>query len=165
MHGESRQPPKDPAQMKHRRPGGRGDFSEQQPRREPPSHELLGGVDPLLPSPEVFPGFIVRLEAALDIGCPYDAIQDAECMLVYFNGFHRRYRCKEHALREIDACRKWSRCERKQTLRSTPYVRVERFARVRDPFGHEWGITTHLHDMTPTEIQAEAAKLFDRAAR
>lgn len=46
-----------------------------------------------------------------------------------------------------------------------PYVRVERFARVRDPFGHEWGITTHLHDMTPTEIQAEAAKLFDRAAR
>ena len=36
----------------------------------------------------------------------------------------------------------------------------ERFARVRDPFGHEWGITTHLRDMTPTEIQAAAAKLF-----
>ncbi len=36
----------------------------------------------------------------------------------------------------------------------------ERFARVRDPFGHEWGITTHLHDMTPAEIQAAAAKLF-----
>ena len=37
----------------------------------------------------------------------------------------------------------------------------ERFARVRDPFGHEWGIATHLHDMTPAEIQAAAAKLFE----
>ena len=36
----------------------------------------------------------------------------------------------------------------------------ERFARVRDPFGHEWGITTHLRDMTLTEIQTAAAKLF-----
>ena len=40
----------------------------------------------------------------------------------------------------------------------------ERFARVRDPFGHEWGITTHLRDMTPTEIQAAAAKLFESMA-
>ncbi len=37
----------------------------------------------------------------------------------------------------------------------------ERFARVRDPFGHEWGITTHFRDMSPTEIQAAAAKLFE----
>ncbi len=40
----------------------------------------------------------------------------------------------------------------------------ERFARVRDPFGHEWGITTHLRDMTPTQIQAAAAKLFEDMA-
>ena len=40
----------------------------------------------------------------------------------------------------------------------------ERFARVRDPFGHEWGIATHLRDMTPTEIQAAAADLFDGQA-
>ena len=40
----------------------------------------------------------------------------------------------------------------------------ERFARVRDPFGHEWGISTHLRDMTPTEIKAQAAKLFEGAA-
>ena len=40
----------------------------------------------------------------------------------------------------------------------------ERFARVRDPFGHEWGITTHLRDMTPSEIQAAAAKLFEDMA-
>lgn len=40
----------------------------------------------------------------------------------------------------------------------------ERFARARDPFGHEWGITTHLHDMTPTEIKAAAAKLFEETA-
>jgi PhnB protein len=37
----------------------------------------------------------------------------------------------------------------------------ERFARVRDPFGHEWGITTRLHDMTRDEILAAAAKLFE----
>ncbi|QDT07766.1 hypothetical protein K227x_61940 [Rubripirellula lacrimiformis] len=36
----------------------------------------------------------------------------------------------------------------------------ERFARVRDPFGHEWGIATPLREMTPDQIQAEAAKLF-----
>jgi PhnB protein len=35
----------------------------------------------------------------------------------------------------------------------------ERFARVRDPFGHEWGITTKLRDTTPAAIQA-AADLF-----
>ena len=40
----------------------------------------------------------------------------------------------------------------------------ERFARVRDPFGHEWGITTRLQDMTPTEIQAAAAKLSEDMA-
>lgn len=36
----------------------------------------------------------------------------------------------------------------------------ERFARVRDPFGHEWGITTQLCEMTPNEIQAAATQLF-----
>ncbi len=37
----------------------------------------------------------------------------------------------------------------------------ERFARVRDPFGHEWGIAARLRDMTQAEIMAEAEKLFD----
>ena len=36
----------------------------------------------------------------------------------------------------------------------------ERFARVRDPFGHEWGIATQLREMTHDEIQAAAARLF-----
>ena len=36
----------------------------------------------------------------------------------------------------------------------------ERFARVRDPFGHEWGITTQLQEMTPDEIQAAATQMF-----
>jgi PhnB protein len=39
----------------------------------------------------------------------------------------------------------------------------ERFARVRDPFGHEWGITTIVQDMTPGEIQVSAAKIFEDA--
>ena len=37
----------------------------------------------------------------------------------------------------------------------------ERFARVRDPFGHEWGITTRVREMTPSEIEAAAATLFE----
>ncbi len=37
----------------------------------------------------------------------------------------------------------------------------ERFARVRDPFGHEWGVATKLRDMTPDEIKAAAAKMFE----
>lgn len=32
----------------------------------------------------------------------------------------------------------------------------ERFARVRDPFGHEWGIATLLREMSPDEIQSAA---------
>jgi len=37
----------------------------------------------------------------------------------------------------------------------------ERFARVRDPFGHEWGITKLQREMAPAEIQAAAAKMFE----
>ncbi len=36
----------------------------------------------------------------------------------------------------------------------------ERFSRVRDPFGHKWGITTQLHEMSPDEIQAAAEQMF-----
>lgn len=36
----------------------------------------------------------------------------------------------------------------------------ERFARVRDPFGHEWGVTTKQREMTAEEIQTAAAKMF-----
>lgn len=36
----------------------------------------------------------------------------------------------------------------------------ERFARARDPFGHEWGIAAQLRELSPDEIQAAAAKLF-----
>lgn len=36
----------------------------------------------------------------------------------------------------------------------------ERFARVRDPFGHQWGISTEVREMTPDQIQSEAAKMF-----
>ncbi|MBL8819631.1 MAG: VOC family protein [Planctomyces sp.] len=36
----------------------------------------------------------------------------------------------------------------------------ERFSRVRDPFGHEWGISTQLREMSPAEIQTAATRLF-----
>lgn len=34
----------------------------------------------------------------------------------------------------------------------------DRFGSVRDPFGHNWSLATHLRDMTPEEIQAAMAK-------
>lgn len=40
----------------------------------------------------------------------------------------------------------------------------ERFARVRDPFGHEWGIATRLREMTADEIKAAATKMFESGA-
>ena len=36
----------------------------------------------------------------------------------------------------------------------------ERFGRVRDPFGHEWGIATKLKEMSSDEILEAAEKLF-----
>ena len=36
----------------------------------------------------------------------------------------------------------------------------ERFARVRDPFGHEWGIATKTKEMTSDGIQASAEIMF-----
>lgn len=38
----------------------------------------------------------------------------------------------------------------------------DRFARVRDPFGHEWGIAQRLREMTAEEIQAAAAAMFEQ---
>jgi PhnB protein len=40
----------------------------------------------------------------------------------------------------------------------------ERFARVRDPFGHEWGVTTRLSEMTPDEIGGLTAKMFSESS-
>ena len=36
----------------------------------------------------------------------------------------------------------------------------ERFARVRDPFGHEWGVTTRLSEKTPEEIKELTEQMF-----
>lgn len=36
----------------------------------------------------------------------------------------------------------------------------ERFARVRDPFGHEWGIATLQNEMDPREIEETVRKMF-----
>jgi PhnB protein len=37
----------------------------------------------------------------------------------------------------------------------------ERFARVRDPFGHEWGVATTIKEMNSEEIQSIASKMFE----
>jgi PhnB protein len=40
----------------------------------------------------------------------------------------------------------------------------DRFGSVIDPFGHAWGIATHVEDLTPEEIGRRAAAFFAKAA-
>ncbi len=40
----------------------------------------------------------------------------------------------------------------------------ERFARVRDPFGHEWGIAARIAELEPAEIVRRAAEMFAGSA-
>ena len=39
----------------------------------------------------------------------------------------------------------------------------DRFAKVADPFGHEWAIATHVEDVTPEEMQRRMAERFGGA--
>ena len=36
----------------------------------------------------------------------------------------------------------------------------DRYGKVTDPFGHQWGIATHKEDLTPAECEKRAAKFF-----
>jgi uncharacterized glyoxalase superfamily protein PhnB len=39
----------------------------------------------------------------------------------------------------------------------------DRYGKVTDPFGHEWGIATHKEDLTPEQIGQRAAEWFKNA--
>lgn len=36
----------------------------------------------------------------------------------------------------------------------------DRFSKVKDPFGHEWSLATHVRTLSPEEMQAAAAECF-----
>lgn len=38
----------------------------------------------------------------------------------------------------------------------------DRYGRVADPFGHEWGLGTHKEDLTPEQIRARADAFFSK---
>jgi PhnB protein len=40
----------------------------------------------------------------------------------------------------------------------------DRFGNVVDPFGHQWGLATHIEDVAPDEIGRRAAAFFAKAA-
>ena len=40
----------------------------------------------------------------------------------------------------------------------------DRFGKVTDPFGHQWGIATHVEDVAPEEIGKRAQAFFAKAA-
>jgi PhnB protein len=40
----------------------------------------------------------------------------------------------------------------------------DRFGNVVDPFGHQWGLATHIEDVAPDEMERRAASFFAKAA-
>jgi uncharacterized glyoxalase superfamily protein PhnB len=40
------------------------------------------------------------------------------------------------------------------TMPATDMFWGDRYGQVRDPFGHQWSIATHIRDLSPEEIQA-----------
>jgi PhnB protein len=40
----------------------------------------------------------------------------------------------------------------------------DRFGSIVDPFGHSWGIATHVEDLTPEEVDRRAAAFFAKVA-
>jgi uncharacterized glyoxalase superfamily protein PhnB len=40
----------------------------------------------------------------------------------------------------------------------------DRYGKVTDPFGHQWGIATHVEDVAPEEIGKRAVAFFAKAA-
>lgn len=41
----------------------------------------------------------------------------------------------------------------------------DRYGKVKDPFGHQWGIATHKEDLTPEEIGERATKFFAETSK
>jgi len=41
----------------------------------------------------------------------------------------------------------------------------DRFGRVTDPFGHQWGIATHIEDVSPEEMERRAAEAMKKMAQ
>ena len=40
----------------------------------------------------------------------------------------------------------------------------DRYGKLTDPFGHQWGIATHVEDVTPEEMQRRSAAFMAKAA-
>jgi PhnB protein len=40
----------------------------------------------------------------------------------------------------------------------------DRFGKLTDPFGHQWGVATHVEDLTPEEIDKRATAFFAKMA-
>ncbi len=40
----------------------------------------------------------------------------------------------------------------------------DRFGKLTDPFGHEWGLATHTEDVAPEELMKRAAEAFGKSA-
>jgi PhnB protein len=41
----------------------------------------------------------------------------------------------------------------------------DRFGRITDPFGHQWGIATHVEDVSPAEMERRSAEAMAKMAK
>jgi PhnB protein len=41
----------------------------------------------------------------------------------------------------------------------------DRYGKLTDPFGHQWGVATHKRDLTPEQIQKNAAEFFSKMGK
>jgi hypothetical protein len=41
----------------------------------------------------------------------------------------------------------------------------DRFGKLRDPFGHEWTLATHIEDVSPAEMQERGKAAFAAMAK
>ena len=51
------------------------------------------------------------------------------------------------------------------TMPPTDMFWGDRYGKVSEPFGHEWGMATHKLDMTPEEMKAGQAEFFKSMAK
>lgn len=64
-------------------------------------------------------------------------------------------------VRDVDAAvAKAEKAGAKVTMPAQDMFWGDRYAVTEDPFGHSWSFATHIKDMTPSEMEAEASKFF-----
>ena len=70
-----------------------------------------------------------------------------------------------HYVENVDeAFQKAIKAGAKETMPVSDMFWGDRYGKLKDPFGHEWALATHVKDLTPEEIMKGAAECFKEQA-